>query len=184
MSPLMRKGLWVAVLQLVLVASLGAKFTYDRSTRPRVWVRTAPVDPNLPIRGRYVRLQIEAAIGESLAPPAPLPTSEVPRSAGWTPPRPSIGVILTVLGGELVVLPASPTDTVAVRAHLSERGGRRVALLDEPLAFFIPEHVADPSRRAAGEELWVEVTVPRSGAPRPIRLGVKKEGVLTPIEIE
>jgi len=73
MNPLMRKGLWVAVLQLVLVASLGAKFTYDRATRPRVWVRTAPVDPNLPIRGRYVRLRIEAAIGEGLVLPEPPP---------------------------------------------------------------------------------------------------------------
>ena len=45
----------------------------------------------------------------------------------------------------------------------------------------IPEHVPDPSRRPAGEELWVEVTIPRAGAPRPIRLGVKKDRVLTPL---
>ena len=30
----------------------------DRATRPRVWVETAPYDPDLPIRGRYVSLQI------------------------------------------------------------------------------------------------------------------------------
>ncbi|MDO8502713.1 MAG: hypothetical protein Q7S20_12800 [Gemmatimonadaceae bacterium] len=57
-----------------------------------------------------------------------------------------------------------------------------MAVLEQPLAYFIPEHVTDPSRRAAREELWVEVTIPRRGAPRPIRLGVKKDGVLTPLE--
>jgi hypothetical protein len=40
--------------------------------------------------------------------------------------------------------------------------------------------VPDPSIRAPGEELWVEVTLPRRGPPRPIRLGVKKDGVMIP----
>ena len=53
-------------------------------------------------------------------------------------------------------------------------------LLD-PVAFFIPEHIPDPSFRPKGEELWVEVSVPKKGPPRPIRLGVKKDNVLTPL---
>jgi hypothetical protein len=52
---------------------------------------------------------------------------------------------------------------------------------NQPVAFFIPEHVPDPSRRANGEELWVEVSVPHKGPARPIRLAVKKDGVLTPL---
>jgi hypothetical protein len=52
-----------------------------------------------------------------------------------------------------------------------------------PVAFFIPEHVADPSQRPAGEELWVEVSLPPVGPPRPVRLGVKKDGVLKPLEL-
>jgi hypothetical protein len=44
--------------------------------------------------------------------------------------------------------------------------------------------VPDPSVLEAGEELWVEVTLPRSGAPRPIRLGVRKDGVLTPLALD
>jgi hypothetical protein len=35
------------------------------------------------------------------------------------------------------------------------------------------EHIPDPSR-LQGEELWAEVTIPKKGLPRPIRLGVKK----------
>jgi hypothetical protein len=52
--------------------------------------------------------------------------------------------------------------------------------LQEPLAYFIPEDVEDPSRRRS---LWVEVTVPPKGAPRPIQLGMKKDGVVTPLEL-
>ena len=52
------KAITVAAIHAALVASLGAKLLYDRSTRPRVWVRTAPYDPSTPIRGRYVSLQL------------------------------------------------------------------------------------------------------------------------------
>jgi len=33
----------------------------------------------------------------------------------------------------------------------------------------------------AGEEMWVEVTVPAKGPPRPLRVGIKKDGVITPM---
>jgi hypothetical protein len=57
-------------------------------------------------------------------------------------------------------------------------------LLRPPLVYFVPEHVEDPSRRPQGEELWVEVTLPKKGPPRPIRLGVKKgDGPITPLEL-
>lgn len=52
-----------------------------------------------------------------------------------------------------------------------------------PVAFFIPEHVRDPSQLAPGEELWVEATLPPEGPPRPIRLGVKKNGALQPLDL-
>ena len=54
----------------------------------------------------------------------------------------------------------------------------------QPVLYFIPEHAADPSRRPPGEELWVEVTIPKKGPPRPIRLGVKKDGVITPLNLD
>jgi hypothetical protein len=58
-----------------------------------------------------------------------------------------------------------------------------VAGLNDPVAFFIPEHIPDPSLRPTGEELWAEVTVPSRGPPRPIRLGVRRAGILTPLDI-
>jgi hypothetical protein len=54
----------------------------------------------------------------------------------------------------------------------------------EPVLYFIPEHAPDPTRRQPGEQLWVEVTLPKKGPPRPIRLGVKKNGgEITPLDL-
>ena len=52
----LRKGVFLGVLHCALVLSLTGKLLYDRATCPRVWVKTAPYDPNLPIRGRYLSL--------------------------------------------------------------------------------------------------------------------------------
>ena len=46
------------LFQCLLVLSLSGKLLYDRSTCPRVWVKTAQWDPNLPIRGRYLALRL------------------------------------------------------------------------------------------------------------------------------
>ena len=59
MNPRLRKGLIVAVLHLAIVGSLGVKLLVDRAMRPRVWARTGPIDPDSPLRGRYVRLRVE-----------------------------------------------------------------------------------------------------------------------------
>lgn len=165
MSTAMRKGLILAAIHLALVGSLGAKLLIDRATRPRVWARTAPVDPNLPIRGRYVRLRVE---GRASGAP----------SESWE----SEPVTLRADNGVLVFDRVDESAGSGLRARTTgTRDGERVAQLNQALAFFIPEHVPDPSRRAPGEELWVEVTLPKAGPPRPIRLGVKKDGVLTPL---
>ena len=161
MSPRLRKGLIVAAVHLALVASLGAKMLIDRATRPRVWARVAPFDPDLPIRGRYVRMTIEGAAA---------PTIQTVYDGRFTP---------TVQNDELVFLPAGDDGR---RGHVQLRDGRHIVVLGEALAYFIPEHIPDPSVRPAGEELWAEVTLPRRGPPRPIRLGVKRNGTLSPLD--
>lgn len=123
MNVLVRKGLIVAALHVALVSSLGAKLLLDRATQPRVWVRTAPYDPNLPIRGRYVRLRIEV---------------------GTDGQKPAGPVELTVRNGQLVAMPAS--DSTGLNVQDVQRGGRGVTILVQPLAYFIPEHL--PIRRS------------------------------------
>ena len=125
---LTRKGLILAAFQCLLALSLSGKLLYDRSTCPRVWVKTAQWDPNLPIRGRYLALRL------------------VPESgAQW----------------------------------YGETSGRMVL-------FFVPEHTLPfENGRAArnAPELWAEVTIPRKGPPRPIRLALKKAGNLEVLDV-
>src|SRR5262245_43037566 len=167
MSRSSRNGLIVAALHVAIVASLGVKLIADRATRPRVWARVAPLDPDLPIRGRYVRLRIEVQPADGLT---------VNRDTYYAP------VELTVRNDTLVCTPATDSSGLTV-SNLARQGGDLV-VLTQALAYFIPEHVSDPSSRQPGEELWVEVTVPKRGAPRPIRLGVKKGGTLTPLDLK
>jgi hypothetical protein len=150
------KGLILCGVQTAMVLSIGGKMLLDRATLPRIWVRTMPYDPDLPIRGRYVSLTINAdAVG--------FPPGAVYDQARYA-----------VEDGKLVARPAAIDGTGSIVTN----GTAPVRI-----AYFIPEHVPDPSFRAAGEELWAEVTVPRRGPPRPIRLGVKKDGVLTPLRL-
>ncbi len=54
-------------------------------------------------------------------------------------------------------------------------------LLDRPVDFYIPEHAAAPGVLKPGQELWVEVTVPPKGPPRPLQLAMKDNGVWKPL---
>jgi len=169
------KGIVIAALHVGLVASLGAKLLYDRANLPRAWAQAAPYDPDMPIRGRYVSLQLTVE-PKGIEDPKPGP--------GWQPPQ---AVILRSKDGWLVADPM-PVDRAynPAAAHLRfiERQGEKLAVLDKPVPFFIPEHIPDPSRRAPGEELWVEVTIPKKGPPRPIRLGVRKgDGPIVPLQL-
>ena len=42
----------------------------------------------------------------------------------------------------------------------------------------------DPAVRSAGGELWTEVTVPKTGPPRPIQLAIKRGDSFTPLELK
>ena len=159
-----RAGLALTLFQATLLLALGGSYLVDRIRLPRAWVRVAPVDPELPIRGRYV----------SLVPLVPSPTLSPP-----TPPRRSFSraVRLRAEGGRLVAYPTSAEDTSGPRplpAKVEWSDGALIARLDQPIAFFLPSGAADPSRRARGEELWVEVNLPSEGMPRPLRLGVRR----------
>jgi hypothetical protein len=119
----LQRGLLLAAAQCALALSLTGKLLYDRSTRPRVWVKTAPYDPSLPLRGRYLALRL------------------APDAAG--------------------------------RWHRETNGAI--------VLFFVPELTL--SFENERQELWVEVTIPKSGPPRPIRLGIRRGGKVEPLEV-
>jgi hypothetical protein len=179
------KAVVVALIQVLIVCSLGAKLLYDRRTRPRAWFKTERYDPNLPIRGRYVSLLIE--VNDSRSP------EEVERKFGT-----EIQAIenrqaqYTYRGmydfgrecGSIAMRDGAPVaefdqttpiwncdNLTFVRRRTGNENGLR---LTEPSLFFIPDTAKDPTHLNPGEELWVLATIPRKGPPRPIALGVKK----------
>lgn len=167
-----RDGLLLAALQTALLLAIGGQMLVERITRPRGWGLTEPVDPNLPIRGRYVQLQLSVpAPGLRDAPQA----SQVRLVA-------QNGLVEAVEAGG-----PQPGASEPLPATIRIAAEGAVARLDTPLAFFLPPNVPDPSLRPRSgpraERLWVEVTLPRRGAPRPIRLGVAPAGstVITPL---
>jgi hypothetical protein len=147
------------VLQCLLVLSVAGKYAWDRERLPRAWARTGPIDPYLPLRGRYVSLQLEVALTPAVDPATAYSGLELFAENGVLKARPGSGS-----GGAVVNRGAHP-------------------MLAEPVAYFISEHAADPTSLRPGEELWAEVSVPKSGPPRPIRLGVRRNGVLTPLDL-
>jgi hypothetical protein len=167
MTPL-AKGLIVGAVQLLLVAGVGAKFLYDRAQYPRLWVETAPYDPYLPIRGRYVNiaLVVEAEPGRA--------------ERGGGPEFEAFEARLEARGDALVAVRDDSEGRHWVRR--ARCGTRDCWQLAESLAYFIPEHAVDPSRPSPGATLWAEVTLPPTGAPRPIRLGLKRGEAIEPIQ--
>ena len=165
----LQKGLVLAGAQVALVASLAAKYAIDRARLPRVWVQTVAYDPNLPIRGRYLSVRLRVSAENVYGSPWNF----------WGEMR---DVTLNVRDGHLVASQADhPTGLHVSRSTINQ--GAEVTALMEPVAFFLPEHAMDPSLRSAGEELWVEVTVPKTGPPRPIQLAIKRAETVTPLGI-
>lgn len=175
----LQKGLLLAALQVVIVASLGAKLAWDRHRLPRAWAKAATYDPNLPIRGRYMALQLEV-LCESVAEPRDVPPGVRPSEAlisGYT-----LGT-LRAKNGRLESDCGSTTGGLSMFRR--QRPGQPATTnLREPVLFFLPEHATDPWKQAKGGELWAEVTLPKSGPPRPIRLAIKNGDRFTPLEVK
>jgi hypothetical protein len=165
------KSLVVALVHIAIVLSLGGKLLYDRATCPRVWVPTASVDPNMPIRGRYVTLSLQVHAVDYQEPARSPSAPRYPQSYGPT------YVGLSVESKQLVARHSDKTTGMTISAWNRQpaQAGNDVFILWPPVDFFIPEHADFPlvSRRA-GEEMWAEVTVPRKGPPRPIQLAIKR----------
>jgi len=124
----LQKGIVLGALQCALVLSLTGKLLYDRATCPRVWVKTQPYDPNLPIRGRYL---------------------------------------------SLMLAPDAGTQYFDRTNH-------------QQVVFFVPEHQTEIESIRSGRnapEVWAEVTIPHKGPPRPIRLGIKRDGRIQPAQV-
>lgn len=176
------RGMVLLVVQLVLVLSIAAKYVYERKTCPRVWVKTAQFDPDLPLRGRYLALRLALdACGLPHDEAASLGGRGVnlQHTTGWrwrVKPEARSGKLIAVLAGDDV----RPELTHEL-TQLGERCDR--AALMEPADYFIGDKAKSPFPLKPNEELWAEVTVPPSGPPRPIQLAISSEAGFKPLVI-
>ncbi len=176
MKPLW-KGVIVCLVQVSLVAGIGAKLRYDRATRPRLWVKVAPWDPSMPNRGRYLSLQVEVPARGFTIPAQPVK----PPFVGYVPFSMQYGN-LQVDGNQLIAV--RTPDSSGTSVNIIMENGQMMARISDPVAYYIPENAKDPAHLNKGEELWAEVTLPKKGPLRPIRLAIKKDGVLTPLHLQ
>jgi hypothetical protein len=173
------RAILLLVIQATLVLSIAGKYLYERRTCPRAWVGAAQFDPNQPLRGRYLAMQLTV---DACA----LPRDEAHRYSyypnktdGW-----QWSVRSVVQNGKLVPVPAKDTDRRELTDELTLRADHPCerATLSQGVDFFIPDLAKGPFPLGPREELWVEVTVPPMGPPRPIQLALSKDGVFTPLK--
>jgi hypothetical protein len=174
-------------IQLAIVSSIGGKYLYQRWTCPRVWTRTTVYDPDMLVRGRYIGIQLLLDGCRSTLPSAE--QAETRKDVNGLP----VGKEFTIVATQQVQFPArlkvEDNTLLAVRTPDSEDqpGGQMVTAspgtpctemrLDRSVDFYIGEHAAVPSASGFGQQLWVEVTVPPQGPPRPLQLALKDKGV-------
>ena len=182
------------VFQLMIVSTVAAKYLYQRVTCPRVWTRAAAYDPSLVMRGRYLSLQLTVDGCGSTLPSAK--DAQFPHDMNGVPG----GNTFSIRSADTVWFQAriavKDNKLAATRVPESEAssGTRTVAAwpgapcdqmrLAEPVDFYIAENANDPTFLKQGQELWIEVTVPPKGPPRPLQMALKDNGVWKPLAFE
>jgi hypothetical protein len=187
-----RASLYLLLIQLAIVSTVAGKYLYQRWSCPRVWTRAVAFDPHLVMRGRYLsaRLIVDACghmppaepgiildrrndfgdVGDEIYPyPVPFPAK--------------LGVGKDKLTA--VRLAKSEPDSVMIFVDHMKKGACDSLQLEQPVDFYIPEHASDPSHTQPGQELWIEVTIPPKGPPRPLQLALKEaDGSWKPLAIQ
>jgi hypothetical protein len=182
------------VIQLAIVSLIAAKYLYQRWSCPRVWTRTVAFDPEMVMRGRYLSEQLIVDGCQSTLPSAK--EASMPRNLDGVP----VGMRFSINSAQAVRFPAKikveNNKLIALRIPDSEidSSGQMVAAwpgsscenlrLDTPVDFYIPDHATVPTPLKAGQELWIEVTVPPKGPPRPLQLALKQDGVWKPLAFQ
>ncbi len=191
---LAKASLALLVIQLALISSIAAKYLYQRSTCPRVWTRASMVRP---FADHARSLPQHAAHGRRM------PKHSAVRQASWIPTQPRrraqrnqlrhhapqpvvFPARLTVNENKLVAIRIPENDDSAAGESVVAASGApcNQMRLSEAVNFYLAEHATSPLPVKTGQELWVEVTVPPQGPPRPIQLALKDNGAWKPLAFQ
>ena len=188
---LTKTSIALLLIQLAIVSTIAAKYFYERKTCPRVWVRTVAIDPELPMRGRYLSLRVTVDGCQSTLPSAK--AAKFPR--GWNgaavPGNYSVQYVAPVYFPAELKVVKNQLVAVEITNEEKKESGQLVEapagaacqqfLLATPVDFYLAEHAVDPSWTKPGQELWIEVTLPPKGPPRPLELAFKDNGLWKPL---
>ena len=177
---LSRASIALLLVQLAIVSSIAGKYLYQRWTCPRAWTRAVAYDPELVMRGRYISAQIYVdSCGISFPGTVPYTKSQLGKERLFH--RDGVAIYyadgkIGVRENKLSVL--NLVDEQDVQADNLGLGIRDEspcadAYLTRPVDFYLSETAKSPFPLASGQELWVEVTVPPKGPPRPLALALK-----------
>jgi hypothetical protein len=182
------------LIQLAIVSSITAKYLYQRLTCPRVWTRAAAYDPRLPMRGRYLSLQLVVDGCQSTLPSAKAATFPRDISGAVRPGDYSIRPAQPVRFPANLKVENNQLQAIWIQDEEKQTSGLTVEAppgtpcqdfrLARPVDFYIAEHAADPSILKPGQELWIEVTLPPKGPPRPIQLALKDNSAWKPLALQ
>jgi hypothetical protein len=186
-------SLVLLVFQLVIVSTIAAEYWYQRWSCPRVWTRAAAIDPQLPMRGRYVALQLTVDGCQSTLPSAK--NANFPRDVnGAVKPGPYVlrpsavdfRANLKVVNNTLVAVRNEGTEDATAGEEVVGAAGSpcNQMQLASSTDFFIADVAQSPLPLKPGQELWIEVTVPPKGPPRPIQLALKDNGAWKPLDLK
>jgi len=188
---LAKASLALLVIQLAIVSSIAARYLYQRWRCPRVWTRAAVFDPELPMRGRYLSLHLIADGCQSTLPSArhatfPRNTDGVPSGGGYSIDSQqwvSFSADLAVKDNKLIAIRIQNEDKRPTGQMVTAPAGASCTdmQLQDAVNFYLPEHAQAPIAAGPGGELWIEVTVPPKGPPRPLQLALKENGVWKPL---
>jgi hypothetical protein len=182
------------ILQLLIVSTIAAKYVFERATCPRVWTRAAAYDPQLVMRGRYLSLQLSVDGCGSTLPSAK--DAEFPRNISGIPNGERFSIRssntvwfqakLAVKDKKLIAMrvPESDTSTPTQTAAAWPGAPCDQMNISTPVDFFISDTATDPTRLKPGQQLWIEVTLPPKGPPRPIQLALKEKGAWEPLAFQ
>lgn len=191
---LSKTSIVLLVIQLLLVSSIAAKYYYQRERCPKVWVQAAAYDPDMILRGRYLSLRLTVNGCESTLPSAF--HAVFPRNSDGTTKPSGFRVNWQGAFEFKAKLKVEKNRLLAIRIPEADEHSKGVSVtawpdtgcdamrLTEPVDFFIAEHAADPSQLKQGQELWMEVTVPPIGPPRPLQLALKDHGAWKPLAFQ
>lgn len=182
------------LIQLALVSSIVAKYLYQRVVCPRVWAHAVSYDRTLSMRGRYLGLQLTVDGCQSTLPSAfdvrfPRNIDGTTRPNGYSVASPQpvkFRANLKIQNNKLVAIRIPEADLRSTGLMVEALPGSScdALRLDTPVDFYIAEHATILTPLKPGQELWVEVTLPPQGPPRPIQLALKEDGAWKPLAFQ